>query len=828
MKASTGFVLIAFLWLFSGCNAIKTLRPGQYLVDEVETVNYKPTKIPLEEIETYYRQRPNRKFLFKVDFYVWWYNRFDPAYIAKKKFERNENYDRINQKRIARTNAKNSKRRKKGQRELEPRLKDKDSPILLESLRDIGEAPVLLDSSLTEQTRYQLSRFLFSKGYFNNKVTDTIVLNTKTQRAKIRYELQTGPSYTIGALAFKPTDLELGAFLKDSLYGAIHKGDRYDFVHLQEIRSRLTDHALNNGYYFYESAYLTFDADTFSASHTVNLTAKLKKFGKPYSSTNDSLVYVNHQQHKVRNVYVVTEAVTGSVRDAYFKDTLKTERGGLQFLLNQPLGYRTYMFLSHIDIHPGMLFRRDTATLTYKSLLGLGIFKNVTIQFHPANAEGWLDCYIICTPLIKQSITAETQLTHTSGNGGAEVSAVYQNRNFLKGGELLEIRLQSAILAQSQFNTQNTQENQIDKISAFNTFQFGPQMSLSIPRAFFPFSLLNFPKRMSPRTYIKSSYNLQARDIFTRAIGSVDFGFTFKTHNNSVKHDITPTEIYYVRAKLSAAFQSSLNASNDAFLRNSFIDHVTTLSRYAVTYFSAQNTNASEKPVYYLRVAVASSGNLLRAVYEQTGHEQDTLGRYLLGGIPFAQFIKTEIDYRVYVPIRKKSRVVYRVAGGIGKPLKNLSVLPYEQSFFSGGPNSVRAWRARTLGPGGYDPTQSTTRFDKIGDILLEGNLEYRFNILRGFNGALFVDAGNIWRLTPDPTKPGGEFYINTFLDQIAIGGGMGIRWDLDFFVIRFDLAAPLKDPSLPSDDRWTFINQAPAIRPWNRIVVNFGIGYPF
>jgi outer membrane protein assembly factor BamA len=175
------------------------------------------------------------------------------------------------------------------------------------------------------------------------------------------------------------------------------------------------------------------------------------------------------------------------------------------------------------------------------------------------------------------------------------------------------------------------------------------------------------------------------------------------------------------------------------------------------------------------------------------------------------------------MPVRKKSRVVYRIAGGLGKPLTNLSVLPYEQSFFSGGPNSVRAWRARTLGPGGYNPSNSTARYDKIGDILLEGNVEYRFHIIKSFNGALFVDAGNIWRLNPDPSKPGGEFIVSKFADEIAIGSGFGIRWDLNFFVIRLDLAAPLKDPKLAAGKRWTFNRQ-----PWQYAVANFGIGYPF
>ncbi|MGE0569315.1 MAG: BamA/TamA family outer membrane protein, partial [Bacteroidia bacterium] len=166
---------------------------------------------------------------------------------------------------------------------------------------------------------------------------------------------------------------------------------------------------------------------------------------------------------------------------------------------------------------------------------------------------------------------------------------------------------------------------------------------------------------------------------------------------------------------------------------------------------------------------------------------------------------------------------VYRMAGGIGWTLKNLNVLPYEQSFFSGGPNSVRAWRARTLGPGGYDPTLSSTRFDKIGDILLEGNIEYRFHIVKSFYGALFGDAGNIWRREKALDKPDGEFVATEFYKQIAFGGGIGLRWDLDFLILRFDFAMPIKDPKYDEGDRFTFNK-----KPWRSIIINFGIGYPF
>jgi hypothetical protein len=328
---------------------------------------------------------------------------------------------------------------------------------------------------------------------------------------------------------------------------------------------------------------------------------------------------------------------------------------------------------------------------------------------------------------------------------------------------------------------------------------------------------------MMPRTYIKTSLNYQSRPEFSRVITNIDYGFGFRTNNNRFKHDLIPFETYLVRAQLLSQFRQDLIAYKDAFLINSFQDHITTLSRYGVTYTSKENSVTGQKASFYVRLNVQSSGNLLRKIFQATNRQQDSLGRYLLFNIPFAQFVKTDMDIRVYIPVRKKSRVVYRVAGGVGKPLSNLQVLPYEQSFFSGGPNSVRAWRARTLGPGSYNSSSDSTRFDKIGDILLEANIEYRFHMIKSFNGALFVDAGNIWRINPDPNKPGAQFDVNSFLDQFAIGVGAGIRWDLNFFILRLDLAAPIKDPKYEIGDRWTFNK-----KPWKQLVLNFGIGYPF
>lgn len=422
----------------------------------------------------------------------------------------------------------------------------------------------------------------------------------------------------------------------------------------------------------------------------------------------------------------------------------------------------------------------------------------------------------------------ETEGINTFGNLGVDGSAIYQNRNLFKGAESIEFKIQGALTAQRQFNTDDqlavSDVSSLTRIQQiFNTFQFGPEIKFSVPRAFFPFSLLPFKNEMAPRTFVKVALNYQARAEFVREIFSFDYGFNFRSRNRLYRFEIIPFEAYLVKARLFGNFERDLKNLNDAFLLNSFIDHITTLTRFGVTYTSKENPQNYHKPIHYIKWNIMSSGNLLRAIYKSSNAKQDSLGRYYLFNIPFAHFLKTELEYRIFIPLTPKSKIVYRVSGGIAKTFANLRVLPYEQSFFSGGPNSVRAWRARTLGPGGYDPTGSPTRFDKIGDILLEGNMEYRFHMIKSFYGALFVDAGNIWRMEKTEDKPNGEFKPTEFYKQIAIGGGYGLRWDLEFIILRLDLALPIKDPKFPEGNRFTYDK-----KPWRLIVANFGIGYPF
>ncbi len=808
---------------FSACNTTKHLKENEFLIEKNKIIDRGKTKIATDNIEAFIRQKPNRKTLGLFSFNLWLYNKINKEKVFAQKEKRNQKYDAINAKRIEKNNIKNEKRAKKVMKPKDPKLKDKEKLTFKESLLDIAEEPVILDSSAANQTASQISRYLFSKGYFYPNVKDSIVFSKRGKKAKVFYVMRPGKPYAIDKLSYSIPDTALSKYVyADSSSCLIKHGSNFDADIMQLERERITANMLDNGYYFFEQDYVYFNIDSLGGNKKVNVSICTKQFPVFASSEKDSIIYQDHQQYKINNIYVITENIKGSYKDEYFKDT--AIYNDLLFLMNHPLLIRKSVVAGCISIEKDALFKKSIAEKTYKRLLNLGIFKTVLIQFVKSERRrNRLDCYIICFPITKQSLSAQTEGTNTSGNLGIDGSLVYQNKNILKGAELFEIVLSGAVSAQKQFNTTSSLSDLNAAKKTFNTIQFGPEVNFSVPRTFFPFSLVPFFRNTStPHTYVKTSLNYQSRPEFNRSITDISYGFGFKSKNGVFRHDIIPLEIYGVKARLFGSFEENLKNLNDYFLLNSFINHITTLSKYSIT-FNNQNT-AKGKILQYLRVDLSSSGNLLRAFNEITHQKKDSLGRYTLLNVPFAQFLKINTDYRVYISIRKKSRLVFRVAGGLGKPLTNLKVLPYEQSFFSGGPNSVRAWRARTLGPGGYtQPASDNSRYDKIGDMIMEGNVEYRFHIFKDFFGAWFTDIGNIWLLHSDPNKPGGQFQFNKFYNEFAVGSGFGIRWDLSFFVLRLDAAMPIKNPKYPEGDRFTFNK-----KPLSQTILNFGIGYPF
>ena len=829
LKGYLKHFLVLFVSLILGsCQVNKNLKDGDYLVEKNQ-FKFNGTNIDHAELESYLRQKPNRKILKAVPFNLWLYFQIDQKKMLSYKAKRNLKFDRINQKRIAKNTKKNEARIAKGKKTKEPKLKNKEKLTLRESLLDAGEAPVILDYALNKITTSQLQKFVFSRGYFNSVVKDTVMLFKK--RAVTNYYISKSVPYLINDISYKIDDPFIEQFIiTDTIHSLIRKNSVYNEDLFQKERERITDRLLNNGYFYFAPEYIHFIVDSNLAGNLINLKLELRKFSQSMSESNDSLIYLNHPKYSLKNIYIIPETVIdfrGNSSDIYMKDT--AYYNGFKVLHNKKLQFRLNDLTRDISLAEGQLYQKDLAEESYKGISALKVFKSVFLQFvKNASYEDKLDCYIVCQPLVKQSITIESEGTNTSGNLGIAGSLVFQNKNTFKGAELVELKLNGSLTAQKQFNT--TQTTDIKNVtSTFNTIQFGPQLNIYFPKPLFPFTLFYYKKNhnekryfVQPRTILNLSINYQERPEFARTISSISYGFKFNNSKGLFTYEVVPVETYLVKAKLFGTFRDELLNLKDFFLLNSFQDHLTTLSRISAI-FNNQNV-ARKRNVMYLKMNLSSSGNFLRGAYNITNQPKDTLGRYQILNIPFSQFVKIDVDYRFYFKTWKTDKLVYRIAGGIGKPLNNLSSLPYEQSFFGGGPNTMRAWRARTLGPGSYKSLTSDAKYDKIGNIQIETNIEYRFHIFKSFYGTWFADAGNIWLLKPDESKPGGEFKVDNFYKEFGLGSGFGIRYDFGFFVLRFDGAIKVIDPENELSKR--FVLGKKTMRESS--ILNFGIGYPF
>lgn len=286
------------------------------------------------------------------------------------------------------------------------------------------------------------------------------------------------------------------------------------------------------------------------------------------------------------------------------------------------------------------------------------------------------------------------------------------------------------------------------------------------------------------------------------------------------KHTLIPVELNFVRITRSDEFTSWLETLRDPRLKYQYTNHLVPLSRYVFTFNN--QSQRKNRDFFFFRANIEESGNIFHLTDKLFNQSKNNEGVFTRLGVRYTQFARAETDFRYYRFINPKSNLVFRIAGGVGVPFGNSDVLPVEKGFYAGGANGNRGWEIRSLGPGTFsDPDNA---FDKMGELWMEGNAEYRFPMYSSLNGAIFADAGNIWLLKENIDFPGGKFETSSFYKQIAISSGLGLRFDFSFFIFRVDGAIKVRNPSQQSDERWVDLSKF-QIRD---IVWNFGIGYPF
>ncbi len=784
-SARIGFLLLIVLTL-AACVPTRNVPAGQYLLvqNKIAFVD-NSSEIDHEEISTFLKQKANRK--------QW------GSYIRLRIF----------------------------------RLfnKGKDTKFKAWVKRTLGEEPVLYDSSLADQTAHQLRLYLHSQGYFNAAVERkahfgkkyTVSGSTNKRVARVRYELNAGQPYVYRNIRFIIGDSTLKDFVFSDLGSSlVKKGDRYNEDQLVLERDRISMLLNASGYYYFTPDYIRFKVDTALMKHALDLTIEVG-IGQPNQDMRaDSALLKAQRRFTINNVYLHTDY--DALRpDTEKSDTLKVKVKGrtrrhrdktYYFIFHNGLKIKPKTLTQQIFVDTGDFYNLNDLDKSHKQLLGLKIFRyaNLVMEEIPVQGDtGRLNLNIYLSRLPIQAIALENQVTNKGSNPGITLGVVYENRNTFRAAEILNFRLNGAV----EFDPGTKEERALNKVPFLNTVEAGTELSLRIPKFLLPVRQERFSKNFRPKTNLGIGFNYQQRPYFTRYVSKASLGYEW-TESATKTHLLTPLELNAVVIYPDSAFRALIDAFPDKIMQNTYKDHIISSMKYSFIYNTQQL--GKNRDFMYFRGNVEVAGFLFW-VYNSLRGKQ---GSYLLFNIPYSQFCRIDADYRYFKYFNEENSLASRIAVGFGIPLTTSHSLPYEKYFYLGGANSMRGWKFRSLGPGSYNEPDTLTT-DKIGEISLELNLEYRFPIHKFFRGAVFADAGNIWLRKQNSLFPGGEFKINRFYREIALDAGLGLRVDFEYFLVRLDWAVPLKNPSLPEGSRWVFDDGNKL-----KVLWNIGVGYPF
>ncbi|MEN5087437.1 BamA/TamA family outer membrane protein [Sphingobacterium sp. PCS056] len=705
----------------------------------------------------------------------------------------------------------------------------KDGKYKKRDLRNVGEAPHLLDSSLVDLSATQIKRFLFTKGFFDAKVQPEILV--KNKRATINFNITEGIPYYMDKISYNFADSAVAHLYEQEVkpFSVVKEGSQYDAVNLITEREKLYLAMRNHGYYDYIRQYMRVAVDSTSKNNRLKLEIQVE-------NPSDS---ANHQAYKIDQVFVTirnfgtvkkeARKITDSISQIHFTDETRNFR-------LKPL--KRYMY-----IKSGDYYNLSKENMAYDRLYEMNGFRSIKIHYQKTDSNT-LDAYYEMVPRPLMGNQIEGEFTLSSGMSGFNIGNTFSHRNIFGGAELLEVKLRYGILFDPRL-----QGNISDKIFN-NDVQIG--VNLIVPRLMTPFHTNHTAQYGLAKTTFSSSlqiFNQDATYSNRYFINTLNYSW----HQSANKfHSFTPIVLEYRQGKLNENFaQNLIDQGYLLYVRSNNREYFGLGSQYSFTYNAKKLTK--KENFNYFKGSIDLSGNILDLVSKVIKFDQNADGEKKVLGVPYLQYAKTELDYRIYRNLGGNQQFVFRINPGIAIPYGNNSTLMiFEKSFYGGGMNGMRAWQARTLGPGNYnrasvqeDLRLNLRNLDQLGEIKIEGNAEYRFRILNSFlgakmNGATFIDFGNVWRLKENELNPGGEFKADKFLKQIAIGTGFGLRFDSDYFIIRLDAGLKVKDPQFSGSDQWVLKHffdskefkdqyyQTHKPDRYNFIQYNFGIGLPF
>ncbi len=673
--------------------------------------------------------------------------------------------------------------------------------------RNLGKAPALYDAQAQSRNRMRLKTLLKDNGFFRSDVEIDTTVNGK--EIEMKYFLRTYGQYRIREIYLPDDSTNIGRLVHENKgESLLVRGDFYNEPLLAKERRRINDLALKAGYLQFNENFVYYFLDTIVGNYNADLYIRVK----PPENSGDHVQFKLGKTTVFPN-YNLTEPVnTQQLDTVYYSPEMKVVES--QHLIAHKVLDR--MILQS----EGEIVKKERQDISVNHLLDLGVFKFVNLKYQQKgdSLNPVLDRIFYLTPDFNQKVSADLELNNRSGGFyGTAVSANYRHLNLFKKAVQFNTNLSLGV------------ETQIGNNLAFiNTFDIGFEAGFSIPRFIVPFKVKRYSGRHVPRTSLTIGNNFQRRSgLFTLNSTNVKFGYQW-LETSEKQHTLYPISLNRVQTlQVSERFDSLLNVQKR--LKESFQNRLIAGLDYSYV-LTKQDTD----PRLYFRGNIRTSGNLLQLADEVFGLPKDEEGRAELFTMPYAQFTSVELDLRTYKSFGN-NLLALRFSPALGVAYGNSDVLPFIEQFFVGGANSLRAFRLRGIGPGSFAresaPEVGVERqaIDQTGDIKLEMSVEYRFGIWQYFKGAFFVDAGNVW-LMNNSEGLNVDFRFDRFYKQIAIGAGIGLRLDIDFIVLRLDIATPVRKPYFNEDFQWSFDRFDFGDNNWRNenLIYNIAIGYPF
>ena len=649
--------------------------------------------------------------------------------------------------------------------------------------RNLGEAPIIYDSIKTVRTIDGLTKFLNSMGYLDAKITSSTTF--KKHKAFNEFHIISGGLYHIDSVRYIIEDEAIQNLLKENGLGhkGLERGMEFTTVNLDNERKRISQILTDNGYFKFNKDFIHFEVDTLGKNSQVDVTLKLSKFRSSVNSPESS-----HKQYYIRNIKYL---------------------GGN----GEKIPLKNKVLMNNTRLFRDSLFNSSELQQTYSNFAALQAIKYTNIHFDEVADTNLLDCTIQVDTYKPNVIYVQPEGTNTSGDLGAALSVKYENNNIFHGSECFSVQLRGAFEAIKGLEGYQNQ----------NYSEYNIETKLQFPRIVAPFHINTniIKKKYSLQSELSFSYNMQNRPEFHRRVLTSAWRYYGKDYarKSVVRWDVINLDYVYM-PWISSTFRNEYldNVSNrNAILKYNYEDLF--ILKSGVGYLYSNHKNA-------FKGNIEIGGNFLHFLSSIFKTHKNSDGQYTLFNIAYAQYVKADFDYTHLSMIDAKNSFAFHLGVGVAYPYGNSYILPFEKRYFSGGANSVRGWNVRELGPGKYRGSNGKIDFiNQTGDIKLDLNMELRTYLFWKFNGAAFIDMGNIWTIKNYKDQPGGQFSFLDFYKQIAVSYGLGLRLNFDYFIIRLDAGMKAINPAYNSAKE-----HYPVVRPNLKrdLAVHFAVGLPF